>query len=51
MSVSTLKLFCAWNSLRQLLRRAVGGKKSAVNSSQPKCQSRRKTKRVFFEMP
>jgi hypothetical protein len=50
-SVSTLKLLCAWNSLRQLLRRVLGGKKAVVNSSQRKSQYRRKTKRVFFEMP
>lgn len=51
MSVSALKLFCAWNWLRRLLGRTTGKGKAATNSPQPKCQSRRKTKRVFFEMP
>jgi hypothetical protein len=51
MSARTLKFFCAWNRLRQWLCRAMSRRKAAANSPQPRCRSRRKTRRVFFEMP
>jgi len=37
--------------LKGTLSRNTGKKTAAVDSPQPKRESRRKTKRVFFEMP
>lgn len=51
MSISALKLFCLWNSLRRMLRPTSSGRKAVTDTSKPNCPSRRKTKRVFLEMP
>ena len=50
-SVSALKLFCAWNWLRRALSCQTCGRQAASNSPQPQRDPGRKTKRVFFEMP
>jgi hypothetical protein len=51
MSLSALRLFYIWNRLRQMLCHAASRQKTVANSAQPKRPSRRKAKRVFFEMP
>ena len=51
MNAQTLKPPRAWEWLKGTFSRNTGKKTATVDSPQSKRESRRKSKRVFFEMP